>query len=35
MITLRSYQNNAICALRSEITAGKNRLVLCAPTGAG
>lgn len=35
MITLRPYQNTAICALRSEIAHGKKHLVLCAPTGAG
>lgn len=35
MITLRPYQNTAICALRSEIAHGKKNLVLCAPTGAG
>lgn len=35
MITLRPYQNNAIQALRENIRVGKNRLILCAPTGAG
>ena len=35
MINLRSYQENAVNACRQMIAAGKKRLILCAPTGAG
>lgn len=34
-IALRDYQADAIEALRSEIRAGRRRLILCAGTGAG
>jgi DNA repair protein RadD len=34
-ILLRPYQADAIEALRSEIRAGRRRLILCAGTGAG
>ncbi len=35
MINLRPYQNKAVQACRALISAGKSRLILCAPTGAG
>lgn len=35
MIQLRPYQQQAIDQLRAAIRAGKKRLILCAPTGAG
>ena len=35
MTELRPYQEKSISALRSEILNGKNRLILCAPTGSG
>lgn len=35
VVRLRQYQNDAILALREGFLAGKQRLVLCLPTGAG
>jgi len=35
MIQLRDYQQKLIGALRTSILKGNNRIVLCAPTGAG
>lgn len=35
MLKLRPYQQKAINELRAAILAGKRRLILCAPTGAG
>lgn len=35
MLKLRDYQEEYIQELRTQISQGKNRLILCAPTGAG
>lgn len=35
MIILRDYQNQLIASLRASIMKGNNKVVLCAPTGAG
>jgi type I site-specific restriction endonuclease len=35
MITLRDYQTTVIEKLDAEITAGRKRILLIAPTGSG
>lgn len=35
MIQLRPYQETAVAKMRDAIRQGKNRMILCAPTGAG
>jgi len=32
---LREYQNSIVSSIRAQIRAGKRRVVMCAPTGAG